>query len=158
VHARLCSFQLPGWATIGGAVAIVIFAWNIAGRELVSLSAQTVSVRREVWKVGVTRTYDVEHVSHLRVDGAGINIFDPRAAFAFWGLGGGRVALTMARLRFVSGIASTTPMRVTSLSRLFAVAQRFLNPRGDDSRGQIAVGATKHGHGRQISIGGHVPS
>ena len=57
-----------------------------------SLSAQTVSVRREVWKVGVTRTYDVEHVSHLRVDGAGINIFDPRAAFAFWGLGGGRVA------------------------------------------------------------------
>jgi hypothetical protein len=82
---------LGGW-TVGGAMAITIFAWNLGGRELVTCTRDQLSIRHDVRGLGFTRTYDTAHISRLRIDDRPINLFDPRMSLAFWGLGGGRVA------------------------------------------------------------------
>lgn len=70
------AFWLIGW-TVGGGLAIYTVLWMIAGREVLRLMGDHLSIRREIFGVGRTREYDLSHVSNLRVASA-----DPSP---FWG-------------------------------------------------------------------------
>lgn len=80
-------FWLCGW-TLGGAGAWTFLAWNIAGRELVTLTGEHLSVRYAVRGIGFTRDYDLDHVSRLRVEGTHVDWSAP----AFRKRNRGRVA------------------------------------------------------------------
>jgi hypothetical protein len=90
--AALFSLVWLGAWTLGGATAITIFAWMLAGREVITVTRDGLSIRRQVRGFGHTRTYDIAHLSRLRLEPHSYNIFDPQMALAFYGLGGGRVA------------------------------------------------------------------
>ena len=82
---------LAGW-TLGGAFAIYVSVWSLAGRERVRLGASTLSIKREVFGIGRLREYELSHVRDLRTTPSPYNPFDFRSALQFWGVGGGVVA------------------------------------------------------------------
>ena len=53
--------------TVGGAFVIYQLLWNLAGRELIWIDATGLRIRRDVLGFGVTRFYDLNAVSNLRV-------------------------------------------------------------------------------------------
>jgi hypothetical protein len=67
----------------GGAFALAIFAWLVAGHERVTIAADTLAVRREVFGIGFTRRYALASVRALRV------VDDFAASTPFFGLGRG---------------------------------------------------------------------
>jgi len=92
--------------TLGGAFAATALAWNVAGREVVSVSGATLTVRREVLGVGRTSEYDAASVRNLRVAPQPFDPFDFRSGMRLWGLGGGVVAFDYgaATHRFGAGV------------------------------------------------------
>jgi hypothetical protein len=56
-----------GFWLVGGALALWGAAWNVAGREVVSVAGSNLVVRREVAGIGRTRTFDTAAVRNLRV-------------------------------------------------------------------------------------------
>jgi hypothetical protein len=72
---------LCGW-TLGGAGALFSFLWNLAGREILILERGLFSVRREIFGIGWTRQYQLEHVSALRVQPLDAQASSSRRLFA----------------------------------------------------------------------------
>jgi hypothetical protein len=56
---------LVGW-TIGGAFALVAVVWQLAGREVISVSAATLLHRIEALGIGWSRAYKASEVKNLR--------------------------------------------------------------------------------------------
>ena len=92
--------------TVGGAFAMAALAWGVAGRELVTLSRGTFSVRREVLGLGRTWDYDADKVRGLRVSTGGFDPFSMSAGFRVWGLSGGPLAFDYGArtVRFGAGV------------------------------------------------------
>lgn len=68
VHAgntEFLSVWLIAW-TIGGAFAVLMLLWTLAGRERVRISSSEVSLRREVFGIGIGKHYDPAQVRNLR--------------------------------------------------------------------------------------------
>jgi hypothetical protein len=84
------AFWLVGW-TLGGAFVAFTVLWTLFGRERLVLRPDALVVRREVWGIGRSRTYDIRYVKDLRV-AAAVGAFDYRRSMEIWGLGGGRIA------------------------------------------------------------------
>ncbi|MEK7774882.1 MAG: hypothetical protein AAB305_03245 [Candidatus Zixiibacteriota bacterium] len=59
-------FWLIGW-TVGGLLAIGGLFWLLAGKEIVTLSTQFVTIRWDVFGVGYQRQFDMTKVQNIRV-------------------------------------------------------------------------------------------
>ena len=96
---------LGGW-TVGGAVAIYFWLWNIAGHEIVSLTPTSLTLRRDILGFGRSKEYDLPSVKNLRIVPTlgNFNFNFPTQSL-------GRQAQwrsTMVRKHFASAAASTT--------------------------------------------------
>ncbi len=98
-------FWLCGW-TLGGAVAIFIWLWQLKGREVITVSARAISIRREIAGYGYSRHYEVAEIRRLRVAPLSFNPFDFGSSMALWGIGGGALAFDYGfkTYRFGAGI------------------------------------------------------
>jgi hypothetical protein len=71
---------LAGW-TLGGAFALGTLAWQLAGREVISIGNATLEHRVEAFGVGRTRTYRLSEVKDLRATEYSSNPFTNQAAW-----------------------------------------------------------------------------
>ena len=94
-----------GW-TIGGAFALYIWLWNVAGKERITVNNQGLIVQRELFGYGREKEYEMTHISNLRVSPQPFNPFNVSASLQFWGIGGGVLAFDYGSrtYRFGSGI------------------------------------------------------
>ena len=92
--------------TLGGGFALCGFLWMLAGRERVFLSPAHLSIKREIFRFGRLREYELSNVSDLRVAPNTYSPFDFRSGFAFWGNTGGVIAFDhgAATVRFGAGL------------------------------------------------------
>jgi hypothetical protein len=58
---------VAGW-TIAGIGAIGWWAWMVWGTESLEINPDGLIVRRQLFGIGAARTYDLRHISKLRVD------------------------------------------------------------------------------------------
>ena len=82
---------LGAW-TVGGCLAIYAWLWNIAGKEMIAINAQILSIRRNLFGLGRTQEYEMRNVQSLRVAHQSLNPADFRYALQFWGVGGGSIS------------------------------------------------------------------
>jgi hypothetical protein len=82
---------LVAW-TLGGGFALYTWYWMLAGRELVLLRADALVSRRQLWGLGRSNEYDLQHVKNLRVAPMSWSSHDWTATMQFWGIGGGPMA------------------------------------------------------------------
>lgn len=92
--------------TVGGGFVLYALLWGIAGREVVVLTGQALVLRREIFGIGRSREFDLDHVRDLRFAPAVYNPWDSSAAFQFWGIGGGSLAFDYGArtYRFGAGV------------------------------------------------------
>ena len=92
----------------GGAFAFAIFAWSVAGRERVTIAADTFAIRREAFGIGLTRRYALASVRALRVvdDAAWSTPFSGFGRSDPFGLRSGSLAFDYGAktIRFGSGV------------------------------------------------------
>lgn len=53
--------------TVGGGFALVTWLWNLAGKEIITLDGNALTIRKAVWGVGPAKRYDFAYVDRLRV-------------------------------------------------------------------------------------------
>jgi hypothetical protein len=93
-----------------GNAPFLLFSWY--GREMVSLTADTMVTRRDLWGFGSSRTYPVGEVRNLRVASEATPFrwisFDRRSNLRLYGLAGGMLAFEFRgrTLRFGQGLTS----------------------------------------------------
>ncbi len=78
--------------TIGGALAIYLWLWNLMGRQIITMKGHTLTTRREIGGYGFDKEYDLTRVRDLRVSAMGRSAWDYSGILEFLGLGGGLVA------------------------------------------------------------------
>lgn len=86
---------MAGWLlawTAGGALAIVAWLWTVAGREIVTATDGTLTIKRSVLGRGPTREHEMAHVCAMRVAAEPFNPWDTQGLLRFWGMGGGPIA------------------------------------------------------------------
>jgi hypothetical protein len=84
-------FWLALWI-MGGSVALGAFFWMLAGRQIIRLGHDVLSIRWDVYGFGLTRDYDARAISHLRIGSPPFAPLPfPRGAGAL-GWGGGPLA------------------------------------------------------------------
>lgn len=81
-------FWLTGW-TFGGAFAVVVWFWTAFGKELISVRAGELRLRRHVFGFGFSKEFELGQIKNLRVSPVGQD--SQRAGLQYWGLGGGPV-------------------------------------------------------------------
>jgi hypothetical protein len=103
---RLFMFAWLVLWTVGGGHAIVVLAWGIAGREIVTLGGGVLLIRRGALGVGRTWEYGLETVRNLRVDPARVTYSRMESTFPSTGLSGGPVAFDHGArtVRFAGGV------------------------------------------------------
>src|SRR5262249_5244720 len=93
------------WTLAGG---FVVYAWlrNVAGREVVTLSPGTLSLRRQVLGFGRTREFELAHVRDLRVVPLALSPWFLWWGMSFWGLGPGSLSFDYGAktYRFAAGL------------------------------------------------------
>jgi hypothetical protein len=52
--------------TFGGAAAFLTLLWNLAGREIITLSSITLTERTEIFGLGRSRSYQISEIKSLR--------------------------------------------------------------------------------------------
>lgn len=83
-------FWFCAW-TFGGLVAILIWQWNMKGREVIRISDDLLLRRREfVWFLR-SRRYQLRHIRNMRL--TEVNLANPEMTrgMEFWGLSGGAI-------------------------------------------------------------------
>lgn len=82
---------LGAW-TIGGAVAIYLWLWNLMGRQIITMHGHSLTTRRDIGGYGFDKKYNLTQVRDLRVSARKFVAWDYSASLEFLGLGGGLVA------------------------------------------------------------------
>jgi hypothetical protein len=84
-------FWLCGWV-VGESLGLVILLWTAFGHEVISIREGSFSHRREVFGLGLTRSYQVNELFNLRASGP---FGDPgfHGSLVWSGLAGGTVAV-----------------------------------------------------------------
>jgi xanthosine utilization system XapX-like protein len=78
-----------GW-TIGGAFALYTLLWQLAGREFIQVSEQSIRIQPQVFGLGRSKVYRAENIRGLRVGPAPYdpyrrpNLFGPFSASQGW--------------------------------------------------------------------------
>ncbi|HEY3898815.1 MAG TPA: hypothetical protein VGM54_09395 [Chthoniobacter sp.] len=96
---------ISAW-TLGGGFALLIWLWQVKGREIVTISPSALSIGRQIFGYGPVKHYDLSEIRDLRLAPFVYNPFDFRAGMAFWGFGGGLIAFDYGykTFRFGAGI------------------------------------------------------
>lgn len=81
---------LFGW-TFGGVVVISFLLWNLFGRELISVSSQTLTIRKEVFGIGQTKEFEMKSVKNMQATVIQIVGRNPEAARHLLGMIKGRI-------------------------------------------------------------------
>jgi hypothetical protein len=93
-----------GMWTVGGALAIYAFLWQLAGKEIVEVSHQSITVSRQVFGFSRPKEYLAEHVKDLRIASpVGDGWFGWPRGTSFWGLSGGPIAFDYGARTFRLG-------------------------------------------------------
>lgn len=99
-------FWLAGW-TFGGAFAVLTLLWNLAGLERIVVGNDEFLIRREIFRIGFGKRYELREVKDFRV----VESSDPPGPFGMqarnpFGLGGGPFAFDYGAktVRFGAGI------------------------------------------------------
>ncbi|HUL00241.1 MAG TPA: hypothetical protein VLX29_05225 [Nitrospirota bacterium] len=80
-----------GW-TLGGIIAIFIWLWNVAGKEIIRVTGMGITIKRAVFDYGIERQYDMAYIKNLRLfQGVG-SLGNQASGLRFWGFGGGLIA------------------------------------------------------------------
>lgn len=115
----------------GGAFAFATFAWSVAGKERVTISADTFAIRREAFGVGLTRRYALASVRALRVvdDAAWSSPFSGFGRNDPFGLRSGSLAFDYGAktIRFGSGVDAAEAKHI--LSRALAAKPALAPPK-----------------------------
>jgi hypothetical protein len=82
---------LGAW-TVGGALAIYLWLWNLMGRQIITMHEHILTTRRDIGGYGFDKEYDLTRVRDLRVSAMGRSAWDYSGILEFLGLGGGLVA------------------------------------------------------------------
>ena len=87
------TFWLIGW-TIGGASVLVTIAWQLAGREVITVNGATLSHRIEMFGVGHSRLYRSSEVKNIRATEFSTSLFTNQRSWfpPMFGSGYGPVA------------------------------------------------------------------
>jgi len=78
--------------TVGGAVAIYAWLWQVMGKEMVIVHGQTFTTRRDIGGFGFDKEYDLVQLRNLRTEPVGFSPLNASAALQLWGIGGGVIA------------------------------------------------------------------
>ncbi len=93
--------------TIGGGIALVIFLWQVAGREVIEISHDAFKIGRKVFGLGPSRSYNPINIENLRADESqpAISSMTTRFGGARF-MGGGRLVFDYggAQVSFGSGL------------------------------------------------------
>jgi hypothetical protein len=95
--------------TFGGGIALVIFLWQVAGREVIEISYDAFKIGRKVLGIGPNKSYNPINVDNLRIDENQPAGSSRASRFGTAGsLGGGRLVFDYggAQVRFGSGLDS----------------------------------------------------
>lgn len=114
----LAAFLVP-W-TAAGLCTAVAWLWSVAGKDVVTVTDRGVTLKRDVWGRGPTRTYDVARVRALRV--VPWWKYNPWATWGYrrWMFpGGGPIALDHdgRTTRFGSGLHEAEARRIVARIR-----------------------------------------
>jgi hypothetical protein len=103
---------MVGW-TIGGLAALVTLLWMLAGHEVVRAETGALRIRKEIFGIGFTRTFDITQVKLMR--------YAPPPP-SRWGFLGGHIAFDygMKTYRLGQGIDEPEARQIAQ-----AVAKRF---------------------------------
>ena len=78
--------------TAGGLVVIYLWLWTLVGKERISLDGTTLALKREVLGYGLTREYELSHISNLRASPVSSFPWLFGAMFQTWLPWGGTIA------------------------------------------------------------------
>lgn len=99
-------FWLCAW-TIAGVFVILGILWNIAGKEIITLSHDRLKIERKAFDIGVNREYIISEIKNLRsLEIVNSPFYSSRNSWEFWGFGGGTIAFDygMKTIRFARSI------------------------------------------------------
>jgi len=81
-----------GMWTIGGGFAILIWLWQINGKEIIRFTHNSLIKRKALFSFGRNKEFGLDYVKNLRISPQSYNPFDFSSALQFWGMGGGIIA------------------------------------------------------------------
>ncbi|HEX9020177.1 MAG TPA: hypothetical protein VF903_02825 [Nitrospirota bacterium] len=104
---------LVAW-TIGGAFAIYIWLWNVAGKERITINNLSLTVKHDLFGYGRGKEYETSQISNLRVSAQPYNPFNLSTGLQSLGAGGGLLAFDYGSrtYRFGSGIDEAEANRI----------------------------------------------
>lgn len=82
---------LLGW-TAGGIFAAYAWLWGVAGKERVTISPISLSIKKDLFGKGRTRSFPITEVSDLRASGYFPRPMSWQSTNAMWGISGGAIA------------------------------------------------------------------
>ncbi len=113
--------------TVGGAVAIYAWLWQVMGKEIVMVHGQTFAIRRDIGGFGFGKEYDVVQMRDLRVQQPGFSPIDVSASLQLWGVGGGVIAFDYGSrtYRFGAGLDEAEAKQVmTAIKKRVRIVER----------------------------------
>ena len=108
--------------TVGGAVAIYAWLWQLMGKEILTVRGQTFTVRRDIGGFGFDKEYHLIKMRDPRIRTVGVSPLDFSSSFQLWGVGGGVIAFDHGErtYRFGAGLDEAEAKQVMT-----AIKQRF---------------------------------
>jgi hypothetical protein len=98
---------LGGW-TLGGGFALYNFLWQLAGKENIEISNDSIRIQRAIFGLGRTKEYLTNYIKNLRVSPGVMdnNMFGWPRTSSFWANSGGYLAFDYGSqtFRFGGGI------------------------------------------------------
>jgi hypothetical protein len=82
---------LGAW-TVGGAVAIYSWLWQVKGMEIITISYDRFKIQKKVPIWTRTKEYRLKDVASLRVSNVQSSLWSMSGSMEFWGMSGGRLA------------------------------------------------------------------
>jgi len=76
---------------LAAAVALYAILWMTIGREIVTLDADTLTLRRDLKGFGNNQTYKARHMENLRVTPDRFNLYEFATSMRPFGIGGGKI-------------------------------------------------------------------
>lgn len=112
--------------TVGGAVAIYAWLWQIMGKEIVTVDGQRFTTRRDIGGFGFDKEYDLVQMRDLRVGSVGMNPLDFSSSLQLWGVGGGVMVFDYGArtYRFGAGLDEAEAKQIVT-----AIKQRYHIPK-----------------------------
>ena len=78
--------------SLGGFVAVLLWLWNLKGREIILISNTEIRRYREFVLFSRSELYECRHVNNLRVNEIDLSSPDMVRGPEFWGLSGGMIS------------------------------------------------------------------